>query len=226
MTTPAASNTHSPAFTDYWDLADPVAAALVNIKGQRRREWLRAILVGEQPAPAPEWDEVIRLPSLPRKYRRWASTWDGSWVGGEELPDYLPGEIEIARIILNNRVCDVISIRARREMRGTMRQRSHWIYRMVDEYEVEYDLVPNTSAAPLTLASLIALVDSASASFYPGNGRPFCDRLRGSQAPEAGEVYVLVESLHYPELGDHFAKQARDWAECRWRELDEESGVD
>jgi hypothetical protein len=222
MSTPSASNTESSAITDYWDMTDAVAAALVNIKGQRRREWLRAILVGEQPAAAPEWDEVIRLPALPRKYRRWTSTWDGSWVGGEELPDYLPGEIEIARIILNNRVCDVISIRARREVRGTMRQRGHWIYRMVDEYELEYDIIPRSSAVPLTLASLIALVDSACAPFCPRDGRPFCDRLRGDSGPEEGEVLLQVESLHYPELGDHFAAQAREWAERRWQELDED----
>lgn len=40
--------------------------------------------------------------------------WGPSWMGGEYLPDSEPGEVEIARIVLQSTTMDVFSIRARR----------------------------------------------------------------------------------------------------------------
>lgn len=201
----------------YWDLPDPVAATLVNIKGQRRREYLRDVLTGELPEPNSDWTEIVRLPALPSRFRRVAASWHSTWVGGEKLPDYLPGEVEIARIVACNDRLDVISIRARRESRGTLRRRDHWVYRMVDEHGGVFQVTPASSVQPLTREALQSLVDSASTDSCPADGRPFLDRLRGNMHPDEGEAFYLVESLQFPCLGDYFADQARNWAARRRR---------
>jgi hypothetical protein len=221
MTTPASGDHAATIARDYWDLPDPVSAALVNIKGQRRREWLYDILTGAKPEPEGDWREAIRFPSLSSGFRRRAVCWHPTWLGGEELPDYLPGEVEIARIIIHNHVLDVISIRARRETRGTMKRRAHWVYRMVDEHGMEFWLTPAGSVEPLSEAGLRGLIDCAASRAFPADGRPFLDRLRADMDPDEGETFAQVESLQYPELGQYFAEQARVWAERKRLGLEE-----
>ena len=213
MTTPASGDHVATPSRDYWDLPDPVATTLVNIKGQRRREWLYDILTGASPEPEGDWREVVRLPALPSRFRRHAISWHATWLGGEELPDYLSGEVEIARIIIQNYVLDVISIRARRETRGTIKRRSHWVYRMVDEHGTEFWLTPAGSVEPLSEAGLRGLIDSAASRAFPADSRPFLDRVRGEMDADEGETFTQVESLQYPELGQYFAEQARAWAD-------------
>ncbi len=63
-----------------------------------------------------------------------------SFMGGEYLPGYLPGEVEIARICLRSTTSDVISLRARPNEAGIA-------YRIADEYEGNFSL-------PIDLTSL------------------------------------------------------------------------
>ena len=51
------------------------------------------------------------------------------FMGGEYLPDYLPEEVEIARVAMESTTADVISIRAFMEADNLIH------YRVVDEYE-------------------------------------------------------------------------------------------
>ena len=129
--------------------------------------------------------------------------------------------MEIARIIIHNHVLDVISIRARRETRGTMKRRAHWVYRMVDEHGMEFWLTPAGSVEPLSEAGLRGLIDCAASRAFPADGRPFLDRVRGDMDPDEGETFAQVESLQYPELGQYFAEQAREWAERKRLGLEE-----
>lgn len=55
---------------------------------------------------------------------------------------------------------------------------------------------------------MIALIDGAASRHYPADGQPFCGRLRAGRDADEGEAFVQVESLFYPDLGDHFAEQA------------------
>jgi hypothetical protein len=94
----------------YWVEADPLAAVLRNVTGENRRQmitdyWKAGQL--DQLAPALLQDEAG--PVVSRRLGRIHP----SFLGGEFLPPYLPGEVEIARICLQSTTTDVISLRAR-----------------------------------------------------------------------------------------------------------------
>jgi len=105
-----------------------------------------------------------------------------SWMDGEYLPDYLPGEVEIARIVLESVTQDVVSIRARR--RGSERR---IVYRVVDEFGSEFDFSPRSSRRPLSHGRLARLIDT----------------LRNITNPVEGLGYA-VESRFYRTIGEHF----------------------
>ena len=105
-----------------------------------------------------------------------------SWMDGEYLPDYLPGEVEIARIVLESVTQDVVSIRARR--RGSVRR---IVYRVVDQFGSEFDFSPRSSRRPLSHGRLARLIDT----------------LRNITNPVEGLGYT-VESRLYRTIGEHF----------------------
>jgi hypothetical protein len=105
-----------------------------------------------------------------------------SWMAGEYLPDYLPGEVEIARVVLESVTQDVVSIRARR--RGSERR---IVYRVVDEFASEFDFSPRSSRQPLCHDELARLIET----------------LRNTTNPVEGLGYT-VESRIYLTLGEHF----------------------
>ncbi len=59
------------------------------------------------------------------------------------------------------------------------------------------------------------MIDGAAGELYLKDERPLLSRIRGSMGADVGEAFVTVESVHYPELTDHFARQAREWADAR-----------
>ena len=59
------------------------------------------------------------------------------------------------------------------------------------------------------------MIDGAGGATSPKTDKPLLSRLRGSMGADVGEAFVTVESVHYPELTDHFARQAREWADAR-----------
>ena len=78
---------------------------------------------------------------------------------GEDLPDLMPGEVEIARIRYPLNVHqEAVSVRARAD--GDVIR-----YRVVDEYGYDIKIKPDASRLPLTLAELIALLDSATGDY-------------------------------------------------------------
>jgi hypothetical protein len=79
-------------------------------------------------------------------------------MGGECLPNYGRQEVEIARIELTSTTLDVISLRAR-----PLGPRIK--YRVVDEYQTEFQLPQETSRRPLSLRQLIRFLDSVE---HPG----------------------------------------------------------
>ncbi|MFL5489953.1 MAG: hypothetical protein ACJ8AV_00970, partial [Gemmatimonadales bacterium] len=138
-----------------------------------------------------------------------------SWLGGEYLPDYLPGEVEIARIVLDSVTQDVISFRARRRRHGR-----RILYRVVDEYcdnEIgPWICRPASSAQPLTLAGMIQLIDTARSADFAEQEGSLPDLLRGIQEgcePEELGEFVAVESDFYPQLSGYYRRQARCWLE-------------
>ena len=74
-------------------------------------------------------------------------------MGGEYLPSYQREETEIGRIELESTTSDVISIRARWED-GQIH------YRVVDEYDTEFDCKLDRSDGPLSLDEFIRFIDA------------------------------------------------------------------
>jgi hypothetical protein len=125
-----------------------------------------------------------------------------SWMGGEYLPDCLPGEVEIARIVLASVTQDVVSIRARRRGRD---RRIH--YRIQDEYGSDFQFSPRSSRRPLTQEELIGLIATLQNADAAAEGRSFIANVLYYN-PDFSLArlaeFVTVESLFYPEVGAHF----------------------
>ena len=199
----------------YWDHLDPVSAILSNIKGQNRREMIAAVITGRAPAHAGEIPSGFLEARLDDSTRSELGATHPSWMGGEYLPDYLPGEVEIARIVLDSVSQDVISFRARRRRRGR-----RILYRVVDEYGNDeigpWICRPASSAQPLTLGSMIQLIDGARSADFADQEGSLPDLLRGIQEgcePDELREFVAVESDFYPELSGYYRRQARYWLE-------------
>ncbi|MCJ7795380.1 MAG: hypothetical protein MUQ56_01190, partial [Thermoleophilia bacterium] len=106
------------------------------------------------------------------------------WMGGEYLPSYLPGETEIARITIQSVTMDVVSIRARRSG-------GRIFYRVVDEYQAEFDFEPRESNQPLTFAEAVELIECLRRD--GGNAEPRCARLK-TYARENYDLAVVMVS--------------------------------
>ncbi len=79
-------------------------------------------------------------------------------------------------------------------------------------------VTPESSAATLSLNAVVAMIDGAAGESYPRDDKSLLNRIRSSMGADVGEAFLTVESVHYPELTDHFARQAREWADARREE--------
>ena len=199
----------------YWEHLDPVSAILSNIKGQNRRQMIAAVITGRAPAHVGEIPSGFLEARLDDSTRAELGATHPSWLGGEYLPDYLPGEVEIARIVLDSVTQDVISFRARRRRHGR-----RILYRVVEEYcdnEMgPWICRPASSTQPLTLGRMIQLIDGARSADFAEQEGSLPNLLRGIQEgcePEELGEFVAVESDFYPQLSGYYRKQARYWLE-------------
>ena len=184
--------------SSYWQPSNP-AQALANIKGAaRKRAALRS---------AATLDPSLLVDALPNDERVLASRIHPSLMGGEYLPDYRRDEVEIARIDMASVTRDVIAIRARPDRRAIL-------YRVVDEYDNDYDLRFWRSTRPLTLAELVHFMDHASREGI-GLGVGFLDFMVRDQGCEL-EDYVdfqTFSSEFYPQFGDHYQGAIDAWVQ-------------
>lgn len=121
------------------------------------------------------------------------------WMGGEYLPDYLPGEEEIARLEYDSLLKDVTSIRAR-----FVGGRYH--YRVVDEHETEFNLAQKTSRRPFSLRGLIRFIDHSHHPLGSEFGLVFGTLLDDDGTPfSPNSRYLIgVSSDYYPDLWKHY----------------------
>jgi hypothetical protein len=198
--------------SSYWDLTNPVAAIIGNVKGDLRRTMIADVLAPDEQGEhyrsllgdldSDLFDETRHSP---------LEQIDPRWMGGEYLPDYLPGEVEIARLVLESTTRDVYSVRARRSARPAARIR----YRMVDEYAGVWRVRPRLSDLPLTMGELVEMIDGATAD--GADWTDLTDALRDGTLDGSGDVddaarFVSVSSYHYPALGAYYAHKAARWA--------------
>ena len=136
-------------------------------------------------------------------------------MGGEYLPEMRKGEVEITRVSLKSTTGDQISVRTRR-WEGKI------VYRVVGEYESEFDLVFVESDRPLSLAEMIDFLDKTDQADYEYDGgliQVYWEDPYGS--PDERRDFVSVESAFYPGLTTYYTELRRASLILR-REEDEE----
>jgi hypothetical protein len=224
MTEPGAPETPDFEFRPlhYNDFPDPVSAVVAGVHGSRRREMIRDVMASEGARADQVRDMLGDLnPHLMEAkahpaFVDWMSRLDTRWIGGEELPPDEPGEVEIARITLENSLREVTAIRARRDA-----QEEIYRYRIVDDHsEHEYHPDPATSDQPLSLRELVRMLDT---STFGDSGRTLAEEIRhqwelGYQRHddlEDAARYVQVTSELYPELERTMTLRWEQWLEGR-----------
>jgi hypothetical protein len=201
----------------YWAAAaNPLEAALRNVKGRNRRQMIRDY---QKAGNLEELDDDLLADTLDEPQRESLGRIHPSFMGGEYLPNYFPSEVEIARIELQSTTCDVMSLRARP---SGPRVR----YRLVDEYQTAFHLPRQTSAEPFSLGELIRFLDSVDQEGSEPSWTRFGFVLSANQANlECGgdldtlRDFTRVESDYYPDLETHYTQAIEQWYQARLAEL-------
>ncbi len=204
-----------------------VAATMQNVTG----EWRRARLLAQRPTrgPVSTWAHRLLRDTLPPAMRDAHVAADPLRRGsGEYLPPYLPGELEIARIVLGTNPALVFSLRARCDVPS--RKNAHRsevtdaaktqrrALRMVDEHGTTFTLARSHWPGMFTLHQLIRLIDSVRACNLPDQPEhlPFPEAL-ALEATLLDVPYahlpdlVHISSVVYPELVTFYRARLRWW---------------
>ena len=195
----------------YWDVPDPLSAIRGNIKGQLRREMVTDFVTGQAPESLGPIESEFLEDTVAESTRTFLGGIHPRWMGGEYLPDYRSGEVEIARVVLESTLLDVYSFRARR--RGKRRPRI--LYRAEDEYESEWTLPRHSSVRPLTLGQVIDLIDrSLCSSDDRDPSLDFVENIWRFTDPIDNPGFVTVESDFYPQLNGWYRAKEERWIEA------------
>ena len=197
----------------YWGPQDLETHYNSRIKGELRR----AAAPGQQQAGLGGVD--VLESSLSEEKRSALGGWHPWLMGGEYLPNLLPNEVEIARVVMKSTTMDVISIRARHT-------RHRIKYRIVDEYpkyseDTCYVMRPASTRQPLTLKQLIDAIDL---NHMVDKARNW-NYVEGDCTPEEIYDFCTVSSAFYPELKRWFDEVNEEWLQterARLKEEDEE----
>ena len=197
----------------YWPGQGLRHAILGNILGEVRHRLIQEAL----DSPSGDFPPAAMLrPVLEPEVRDSLWQFGPECVGGEFLPGYRQGEVEIARVVLQSATGDVTAVRAQLGKDGLIR------YRIVDEYAGKYQAHPGQSRLPLTLGEMIHLLDTAATD---GTGLVL-DGLEkhvecGSDLEHLHGFYT-VRSDFYPQLEAHY----EELCESFLRGLEEEEADD
>ncbi len=190
---PGLDQAYRPA--TYWPDEGLRHAILGNILGEVRHRLIQEALESHSGDFPPA--EMLR-PELEPEVRDSLWNIDPMCVGGEYLPSYRRGEVEIARVALQSATGDVTAVRARLGKDGLIR------YRIVDEYVGEYQVHPKWSRLPLTMGEMIHLLDTAK----PDGTGLVLDVLKRKVACGSNlkhlQGFITVRSDFYPQLEAHY----------------------
>lgn len=201
----------------YWQDADPLSAILRNVTGENRRRMITDYwdagrleeLDGALLRDEPDEESKLRLGRI-----------HPSFMGGEYLPHYLVGEVEIARICLQSTTSDVVSLRARPSPAGIC-------YRVIDEYEGQFTLPISTSLLPLTLAELIRQFDDGRLKELDWDGGLSLGynnmNADGGSDYERLRYFTNISSSFYRQLSTHYEHVFEDWVKESCEERDREA---
>ena len=143
---------------NYFQQTTPVETMLRRIKGNCRRAMVLAAIESDGPDSIPEPWQAHDLSEI---LKSTLGRQQPNYRGGEDLPDLLDGEVEIARVSLVNSVHgEVVSLRARKDTDGKT-----ILMRIVDEYgegeyvdeedETKYVLEQDSFPHPLTAEEVL-----------------------------------------------------------------------
>ena len=197
----------------YWPGDSLRLAILGNIQGEARRRLLeQALEAGDGDFPP----EGLLRPILEPGLRDLLGKIHPNFMGGEYLPDYLPEEVEIARVAMNSTTGDVISIRANQEEDGLLH------YRVVDEYAREFRLPLEVSDLPLSTGQMIQLIDGAE---WDDTGLilPFLEVNCEYDDAERLRDFIWVSSDFYPDLAGHYRRVTDAFLDSKVHLAEEES---
>lgn len=201
----------------YWEDETPAQAILKNIKGDFRREEIRKALAQGSLEEIPQ--EVLR-DTLSDKLRKATGRIHPSFMGGEYLPDYQAGEVEIARISLASTTNDIISLRARRARTGVIS------YSIADEYngDFTYCLSRKTSKRPLTLRQLVSFFENSSQHEVPGDLITGYNDLNNEHLQDRDYLrnFTRISSEFYPQLARHCEHAFDDWVAAGQKQDEED----
>lgn len=174
------------------------------VKGELRRQ------AAMDMAKAGDFDEEIMSSELSDDHRQAVGAVHPWLMGGEYLPDFLEGEVEIARVTLASTTMDVTSIRAQKSD-------DSYTFRIVDEYENEFEFEPKKSSRPLSLKELIRIIDDCELVTGPRDMN-----LEGGCTPEEIYNFSTVTSVFYPDIEPYYSEANESWLEDKNREEAEE----
>lgn len=183
----------------------PRAAVLRNIKGENRRQMISHFF---EKGRLEHLKEDVLEPTLSEEGRRHFGWMHPTCLGGEDLPDYLPGEVESARLTLDDDGATVISLRARALPNGLI------AYRALDEADQHFMLPITESELPLTLAELIQQFDQGNIEeSYLDGGLGFGFNAMNPEKLDPPELrdFTYISSEFYDELADHYVEAFDDW---------------
>ena len=201
----------------YWADVDLLAAILRNVAGENRRRMIRDYWAAGK---LDELDPALLAEEVDEDTRQLLGQIHPSFMGGEYLPGYRPGEVEIARISLQSTTGDVFSLRAR-----PLSKRIG--YRVVDEYQSKYSLPIKTSKKPLTLAEVIRQLDEGTGEGVEGDGGLSLGPNIGNAGDgdfEGLRHFTTISSPFYPGLEGHFEHVFEEWVATSVAERDRAAG--
>jgi hypothetical protein len=202
--------------TSYWDEKTVEQAILKNIKGEFRRKAIREALNNEKIEGIPE--EFLEE-TLSKNIREATGRIHPHLMGGEYLPNYEAGEIEIARISLESTTNDIISLRAQRTKEGDIH------YKIVDEYNSDFSLSCKASKNPLTLLELATLLENSYQIDVPINLIVGFNEMNYYYTDiETLKNFTSVNSEFYPQLYNHCEKVIEGWVKEKQEEEKEGEG--
>ena len=186
----------------YWD---PPDVAVANIVGDIRKACvIDAVAEGHVESLPPEYF-AERL--KPQQLKAYIQRGGPPCRGGELLPEYLPREVEIARVTLHPAVRAGVTIRAR-QAESIIR------YRIVADPPGPFEWREPVSTEPLTLGELTDAIESIRVE---GIERSLlahwwtCSVEETSDVPHAIEQVKAI-SVFYPKLSRWYQQTALNWA--------------
>ena len=203
----------------YWGPQEVDTHVGARVKGElRRKQALKDLEEGHA-------DPEIISESLTEEHRTAAGAVHPWLMGGEYLPDLLPNEVEICRIVLKSTTMDVFSIRARK-------QKHRIVYNINDEYgETDYILPQKTSLKPLSMRQLVIIIDNSKFKSIEMIEPSDAEDIRGGlvlegiithveagYTPEEMQDFTTAHSVFYPEIEDYYEDYKEEW--CAAKKID------